>query len=146
MSDKKQKSKQDFWSEATKLAPGSTMTQLRYDLTSLWLLACHIRSTADNAKARGVKKAARDIERIAFRWMELSETLPVETRPPLRRNCDVGMPEEHSIRFFKFCASNARGTGLNQSCKPTCPCIDCSDICQCLCRWAQMPYTEGNAE
>ena len=62
------------------------------------------------------------------------------------RNCDVGTPEEHSIRFFEFCASNASGKGINQSCKPTCPCIDCFDICQCLCRWAQMPYTEGSAK
>ena len=62
------------------------------------------------------------------------------------RNCDVGTPEEHSIRFFKFCKSNAKGNGINQYCKQTCPCIGCSDICQCLCRWAQMPYTEGSAK
>ena len=62
------------------------------------------------------------------------------------RNCDVGTAEEHAQRFYNFCESNS--SGINGMCKPTCPCIDCFDKCQCFAKWAQMPYEdeEGGAK
>ena len=64
--------------------------------------------------------------------------------PP--RQCDVGTAEEHAQRFYNFCESNS--SGINGMCKPTCPCIDCFDKCQCFAKWAQMPYEdeEGGAK
>ena len=56
------------------------------------------------------------------------------------RQCDVGTAEEQAQRFHDFCVGNS--SGINGMCKPTCPCIDCFDKCQCLSKWAQMPYEE----
>lgn len=63
-----------------------------------------------------------------------------------RRNCDVGTAEEQAQRFHDFCVGNS--SGINGMCKPTCPFIDCFDKCQCLSKWAQMPYEaeEGGAK
>ena len=78
---------------------------------------------------------------------------PVEIRDLARaaisappRQCDVGTAEEHAQRFYNFCESNS--SGINGMCKPTCPCIDCFDKCQCFAKWAQMPYEdeEGGAK
>ena len=56
--------------------------------------------------------------------------------PP--RQCDVGTALEQAQRFHDFCVGNS--SGINGMCKPTCPCIDCFDKCQCLAKWAQMLY------
>lgn len=55
-----------------------------------------------------------------------------------RRQYDVGTPAEQAQRFYNFCESNS--SGINGMCNQKCPCIDCFDKCQCLCKWAQMPY------
>lgn len=60
-------------------------------------------------------------------------------KPP--RQCNMGTPDEQAQRFHDFCAGNS--SGINGMCKPTCPCIDCFDKCQCFAKWAQMPYTQG---
>jgi hypothetical protein len=64
--------------------------------------------------------------------------------PP--RNCDVGTPEEQAQRFHDLCIGNS--SGISGMCEPSCPCKDCFDRCQCLCKWAQMPYKaeEGGAK
>ena len=61
------------------------------------------------------------------------------------RQCDVGTALEQALRFHDLCVGNS--SGINGMCKPTCPCIDCFDKCQCLAKWAQMPYEaqEGGA-
>lgn len=56
---------------------------------------------------------------------------------PLRQ-CDVGTPEEQAHRFHDFCVGNS--SDIKRMCKPSCPCIDCFDRCQCMCKWAQLPY------
>jgi len=55
--------------------------------------------------------------------------------PP--RNCDVGTPEEQSIRHSNYCGTN--------------PCHDTTRFCnwrRCFAMWAQMPYEakEGKAD
>ena len=59
------------------------------------------------------------------------------------RQCDVGTAEEQAQRFHDFCVGNS--SGINGMCKPTCPCIVCYDRCQCLAKWAQMPYAGEGA-
>ncbi len=61
--------------------------------------------------------------------------------PP--RQCDVGTAEEQAQRFYDFCIGNS--SEINGMCKPTCPCIDCFDKCQCFAKWSQMLYeSEAN--
>ncbi len=59
------------------------------------------------------------------------------------RQCDVGTAEEQAQRFYDFCIGNS--SEINGMCKPTCPCIDCFDKCQCFAKWSQMLYeSEAN--
>lgn len=60
--------------------------------------------------------------------------------PP--RNCDVGTAEEHAQRFHDFCIRNS--SSIDGMCDSKCPCISSPDKCHCLCKWAQMPYLEGD--
>lgn len=71
----------------------------------------------------------------------MADVVDALARP--RRNCDVGTPDEQANRFHDFCAGNS--SGINGMCKPTCPCIDCFDKCQCFAKWAQTPYSEKGA-
>lgn len=60
------------------------------------------------------------------------------------RNCDVGTAGEQAKRFHSFCKKfKSRIQGM---CSHLCPCIDSSDKCHCITKWAQMPYKEGGEE
>lgn len=54
------------------------------------------------------------------------------------RNCDVGTHEEQYERFHTFCVEHS--SRINDTCNRNCPCIDCFNQLQCICKWAQMPY------
>ena len=59
-----------------------------------------------------------------------------------RRNCDVGTPMEQAHRFHTFCI--AHQSAIRGMCDPGCPLVEnCTDMCQCICTWMQMPYEEG---
>ena len=78
-------------------------------------------------------------------YLEQIEKWAKEALSAPARQCDVGTALEQALRFHDFCVGNS--SGINGMCKPTCPCIDCFDKCQCLAKWAQMPYEaqEGGA-
>ena len=103
------------------------------------------RHTPGNAAE--LRKALERVVEIADReWNSFRETPAMKemrdvctsalSAPP--RQCDVGTAEEQAQRFHNFCVGNS--SGINGMCKPTCPCIDCFDKCQCLTKWAQTPY------
>ena len=57
-------------------------------------------------------------------------------------NCDVGTPMEQAHRFHTFCI--AHQSAIRGMCDPGCPMVEnCTDMCQCICTWMQMPYEEG---
>lgn len=60
--------------------------------------------------------------------------------PP--RNCDVGTSEEQAERFYAFCGYHRVQSGIKGMCSSLCPCIRCRDMCNCITKWAQMPYEE----
>lgn len=105
-----------------------------------------MREPVTPATLSATRKALIEIDRVVFdKRRHTKEEVEAHrlatealTVPP--RNCDVGTPDEQAQRFHDFCAGNS--SGINGMCKPTCPCIDCFDKCQCFAKWAQMPYTE----
>lgn len=55
----------------------------------------------------------------------LADDIEAATRPPPRRNCDVGTPEEQMQRHDAYCLSG----------------VCCNYFCRlCFAQWAQMPY------
>ena len=60
------------------------------------------------------------------------------SEPP--RNCDVGTSEEQAERFYAFCGYHRVQSGIKGMCSSLCPCIRCRDTCNCITKWAQMPY------
>ena len=63
----------------------------------------------------------------------LADDIEAATRPPPRRNCDVGTAEEQAKRHAAYCS-------ISRSCFYS----GCIRIC--FAEWSQMPYTEGSAK
>lgn len=75
MSDEeKEYTPEEFWCEATRIVPGSQMSQLYHDLTLMWMDAVDIRGKAEKNGVVGIKRVASHIERLALHWKKLSHS------------------------------------------------------------------------
>lgn len=119
-------SKEDFWEEASKLIPDSNqITTLFYELELIWSNAIDIKEQAESMGLREVLRNAREIERLAFRWMELSRTLQPLERLRLRgalaacwgHLCNLCYAQCYAFHHQPKCVTSLHGCPILAVCK-----------------------------